>query len=156
MEFSYPKLTESEWCYLAGLIDGRGTINIEASRKKNGDVSFRRFVSINNADQLLVNWCYSRLPVGSQNVSKTGRAVKIRWSSGTAEYILANVKDRLVSKKNQAEIALSMPPENQDEQLLSWKSLRGTKQRDKRFSQTPPDIAREQEEFQLSLLEDLI
>jgi|WetSurMetagenome_2_1015567.scaffolds.fasta_scaffold147365_1 hypothetical protein len=108
------QLTETEVAYLAGLIDGEGTIGMGRTSARTGDQGVRYRVTLTVAattDMDLVSWLSSKLGVGVYRVGtpksykhKQGWCFKL--SEGPAEQLLARALPCLVVKKRQAELFL--------------------------------------------------
>lgn len=110
-----PRLPKSEWAYLAGLIDGEGTINIDACRK--GDhgqyMTFRQSLVFVSTTPELIEWVWKRLPFGSRctnrrRSSNWRRQHRILYTYHAARAIIKAIRPYLVLKSAQADVALSM------------------------------------------------
>jgi hypothetical protein len=95
--------------YMAGLIDGEGCIHISRDNK-NGHVYYTLILTIANSDPRMLLWIEERF--GGKVVPKTrcksNRLQAWAWSvvSREAETVLRLITTYLVSKKDQAELAL--------------------------------------------------
>jgi hypothetical protein len=100
-------LTEAEKGYLAGLIDGEGTIvfvKISSAVRQ----SYQTRVQIYNTDKRMIEWVLSRLPSGRMSVQKHSegnRKVLYQWicSTNAATTLLREIQPYLVIKQEQAE-----------------------------------------------------
>jgi len=138
-----PELSEIEWAYLAGLIDGEGAVNIDRTVKQQGRYTvYRPSLSIASTTPVLIDWCYERLPNGSRYVApqKNPRWApqhRVLWVYRAALHILRSVRPYLVLKGDQADIVLGMPlSENgrwgfTDEiragQIEAWEAIRAVR-----------------------------
>lgn len=67
--YTMPKLTESELGYIAGILDGEGSIYVVHKRK------YPVFgISINNTDKELIDWLHSKLLAGNMYTRKKEKA----------------------------------------------------------------------------------
>lgn len=104
-------MTEAELGYLAGIIDGEGSIYFNL----NGSVCQPR-VSVDNTHEGLIDYLHRLVPTSNTKAStenyaskKVGNKVAYRWGvSGKVDVktLLELVLPYLVAKKDQAEIAL--------------------------------------------------
>lgn len=106
-------LTDIQLAYIAGLIDGEGCISIHIGQDKRGRK--RRFdvwINISNTDVRMLAWL--KATVGAGDIHVASKRVNPRWNTAygwrvTGRYaadLLRLVKDYLVIKTDQAEIAL--------------------------------------------------
>jgi hypothetical protein len=138
-----PKATQKDWAYFAGLIDGEGTVNIDAVKKKSGRyITFRPSLTIVSTTPCLTDWCWERFPIGSRCVSMK-RPVnhrpmhRVLWTYHAALHIMRGLRPHLVLKGKQVDLAVGMPmsPNGQwgytDEiraaQRMAWINLRAAR-----------------------------
>lgn len=57
-------LTETEKAYIAGIIDGEGTIGFHADKRRNNGLLYQPRVSIANCDRSLLEWVENKLCFG--------------------------------------------------------------------------------------------
>ena len=100
-------LSRTEWAYLAGLIDGEGSITIMRQKGKPAAVRVR----FNNTDEAVIEWVISRfggLKCEANSNSSYGKKIchRLDWNSVNAIPILEGVLPFLVIKKQLALIAL--------------------------------------------------
>lgn len=104
-------LNENEWAYLAGLIDGEGSIY--STRIDRGSyIQHRVAVTITNTNEDMIRWCHNRLG-GSLWVGENFGADKTHFRLGfysqrDSRFVLDGVLPFLVAKKKQAELALTV------------------------------------------------
>ncbi len=106
------KLTKTEAAYLAGVIDGEGSIQIALRTRRKRDRSFDLRVSVPSATVELIDWIFSRLG-GSKTVYKVpGKNHRPMWrwtmSAQKASDLLEQVLPYLVLKKPHAEIGIEL------------------------------------------------
>lgn len=115
MPMPMPMLSDQEWAYLAGLIDGEGAVNIDRTVKQQGRYTvYRPSLSISSTTPVLIDWCYERLPIGSRYVAQRNRpgwapSHRILWVYKAALHILQGARPWLVLKGDQADVVLGMP-----------------------------------------------
>ena len=102
-------MTSEQLSYIAGLVDGEGTITIQ-KRKSKGCInpSFMGYVKIFNTDKRMVDWVLKVIGQGSVNTYTTsgGRKPIHQWAINDrqAEEFLYKIYPFLVIKKEQSEI----------------------------------------------------
>jgi intein/homing endonuclease len=102
-------LTETEKAYLAGLIDGEGTITLTISNK--GQMPQPQ-LSISNTNLGVLEWVKQKLGCGSiikKNPRKPNHKVSYAWQinrAGKVMFVLSEIKDYLIIKKSQALLIL--------------------------------------------------
>lgn len=107
--------TQTELAYIAGIVDGEGTISLHgANRKvrKTGSAFYYPFVQIANTNKELIDWLDNRIPISHKiyaykrnpEKQKPSYLIQIRGSYGVEFCKL--VLPYLVCKKRQAEILL--------------------------------------------------
>jgi len=108
-------LSEIQAAYLAGLIDGEGSIAVSRKRDCSGvrrGYSYRLNLSISNTDTDLVQWCLKVTGVGTIgrccSTNPLRHKAATRWTVWTrqAAQVLEQVVPHLVSKRQHAELAL--------------------------------------------------
>lgn len=102
-------MTETDLAYLAGLIDGEGTISASISLNTSGYVAVNKFLSIFNTNYKLMLWIQSRF--GGKIYSRDRADLwktehQIKWSPEEASEILKWVLPYLVIKSEQAELLI--------------------------------------------------
>ena len=114
-------LTETEKAYLAGLIDGEGTIGLFNRERTNVQVCIP-YVAVSNTNTLMRDWLKERIPFGGwgnpgRSASRDNRwklCYSVLWSSMSGIAILEAVMPYLVLKKKNAQWVLGY-----------WRSERG-------------------------------
>lgn len=107
-------LKETEKAYLAGVIDGEGTVSIvKLIRRGYGNVYYVASVEVSNTNLKLLNWVSDR--VGGAKVPDRRKKVngqKIVYRLGLrdrlAENVLREVSSYLVIKDRQAELVMEL------------------------------------------------
>ena len=67
-------VSSEEWAYLAGIIDGEGTIQLgQPSTRYNGGNNFKYMIRIYNTDSSLIDWIKERFG-GNTRVHNRGKA----------------------------------------------------------------------------------
>ena len=99
-------MKDVEIAYLAGLIDGDGTISIQADRGKHKPV-----VSISNTNREVLEWCKNLIGQGSISSKKTYKkhhtpSFNLRWEYDIALDIAKKCCPYLIIKKERAECIL--------------------------------------------------
>jgi len=100
-------IKNSDWAYMAGIIDGEGCIQTEGF---NGQHRGKPVLYVSQKDPRLMDYLYETFggKVKLYMQSHTGNPI-YRWLSCSSEhltFILENVKEYLVIKKDHAEVAL--------------------------------------------------
>lgn len=98
-------MNDTEWAYLAGIIDGEGCI-----RLANCGYAKRRVIDLRiyNTDVRLIEWLRDNLGGYAYAHNKKAHVCwQVHWSSKRAKVIIEHVLPYLIVKKEQAEIALS-------------------------------------------------
>lgn len=70
-------ISSEDWAYLAGIIDGEGTIQLsQASTRYNGGNNYKYMIRIYNTDTNLIEWIHERFSgnVRVHNRGKVGEA----------------------------------------------------------------------------------
>jgi hypothetical protein len=104
-------ILQTDLAYLAGLIDGEGTISCSVHKNKKGFLALHKQLSIFNTNIVLMSWITSRF---SGTVHSRIRSEKwkeehqVKWSATEASVILELVLPYLVIKREQAEIFIAL------------------------------------------------
>ena len=103
-------LSPTDTAYLAGIVDGEGTITISKLSRLRG--AFYPVVSISNTKQILIDWCSARIPggvyvKGRENV-RWRTAHQIVWNGWKALEIVKLLEPFLVIKQNQARLIIDL------------------------------------------------
>jgi len=109
---SFENITDIEWAYLAGILDGEGCIALNKQRtKRNGKVYsyYTLFVTVGNTDYSLIKWLSDTF--GGKyypSTRKENRRQVWTWcvASQKAEDMLNHVRKYMIVKKDQAELAI--------------------------------------------------
>jgi hypothetical protein len=115
------EFSETDWAYLAGLLDGEGCIGVHlrarqhrGSEQKNHAPSFRILLNVTNTNREVLDWLRSYL--GGSVTQKTRETLRNRpawvWRqqrTDAAQAILKKCLPYLKIKRQQAEIALKFP-----------------------------------------------
>ena len=105
-------MTEIEWSYLAGIIDGEGTITIERTTSlatmrggRHATPKFQTTLSVTTTSTVLLDWLQHRL--GGNRYKMTGTNLQCygwKFNSRKARKILDGVRPYLIIKARQADI----------------------------------------------------
>jgi len=104
-------ILQTDLAYLAGLIDGEGTISCSVNKTKKGFLALQKQLSIFNTNIVLISWITARF---SGTVHSRVRSEKwkeehqVKWSATEACVILELVLPYLVIKREQAEIFIAL------------------------------------------------
>lgn len=123
------KLTELQTAYLAGIVDGEGTISMTKERNLTGDrkLRFRVHLTVRNTSMDLVGWLVAF--VGGQvnpTYPKSNRhktSYRVWWPEKSAELIVKAILPYLAVKKTQAELFLRY----REVQKWSYENRRSTR-----------------------------
>lgn len=124
------QVSDTDWSYLAGFIDGEGCISVFSSGKKG---RYYPRLSIAQADQVQLYELYELFGVGRLSFRRKTKANKatgtgITWNVRNhvqLKWVLEGVMPYLRLKRRQAELALLILDSRMDEALVS--ELRGCK-----------------------------
>jgi len=97
-------ITELEWAYLAGVIDGEGCIRIQREKRKRASSNMSLIVT--NGDVSLVRWLRDKFEGKAHLKSSSRPCWNVWWTAAKACYILENVYPFLIVKQKQARCAL--------------------------------------------------
>lgn len=95
--------SDLEWSYLAGLIDGEGSIRIEKSGGKYRYTPMTPTVCVTNSNPTLIMWVYSKFG-GHLYLKKSKTCWDIYWLGKKAIETLQGVYPYLTAKKEQTEL----------------------------------------------------
>ncbi len=104
-------MKDTDLAYLAGLIDGEGTISCSITRTQRGHLALHKQLSIFNTNVLLISWITARFygKVFSRKRSDVWKEEhQVKWSADDAVLILQQVLPYLVIKREQAEIFIAL------------------------------------------------
>jgi hypothetical protein len=112
-------LTESELGYLAGIIDGEGSITLQRSLARSSSRYVYPVVTVANTDKRLIDWLIAKTGQGHwqyQTRTHLGCKSVYHWciACNQAYDLLVMVRDYLVIKQLQADVAIALWTENQD------------------------------------------
>lgn len=102
--------TREDWIYLAGILDGEGSIGVYT--RHNMDKSSRVLVQVGNTDARLIMWLKSTFGGNVAYCDMVKKYPKRQpmwyWKTGakSAQVVLENVIEHLKLKKEQAALAL--------------------------------------------------
>jgi len=98
--------SEVEWAYLAGLIDGEGSIRIEKGSSPHHHSPTTPTVALTNTSSKMIDWVV--LKFGGHLYRKTNRTCwDVYWLGKSVIPILEGVLPYLTAKKDQAEVVLA-------------------------------------------------
>lgn len=107
------EISTQELAYLAGIIDGEGTISISTDNKPTGYSVFILRLTISNSNVDLINWCLDRVSFKIQEYNRGNPKWNTQYiltlQSQEAKELIKLVYPYLVVKKAQAEAALEFP-----------------------------------------------
>lgn len=109
-------MNDIELGYLAGLIDGEGTVTLNQETKYPNLVC--ALVSIANSDYRIIDWCKTRLPDGriQKSTHKSGAtrdSYQIIWAGNKCMNVLRLIIPYLISKRAQANLLLELREQEQ-------------------------------------------
>jgi hypothetical protein len=100
--------------YIAGVIDGEGSIYVERAKRKNGGWRYRIVVSLLMCDQPTVEFIATATgrPMWKKTLSRKGLTRRefgyvLTWRNGPAAAFLKSILPYLRGKRPQAELCLS-------------------------------------------------
>jgi hypothetical protein len=101
--------SDTEAAYIAGIMDGEGSIFLFQARTRNNRIAIR--MSVSNTDLDLLEWIREKTGIGSivTKPSKNPKHKNANWwqaNAEAAEHVLTQILPYLVIKREQAEIAL--------------------------------------------------
>lgn len=113
-------MTAPEAAYIAGIIDGEGTITIVRISKDGFSPVFSVRVTVANTNARLIEWLAAR-GAATKMIPKRGGSYPQKrqpyvaiWSTRKAASLLREVSPYLVIKRDQANIALELAASNED------------------------------------------
>lgn len=111
----YAHVSPVEWAYLAGIIDGEGTIHVfDGNVERDGRTvrGARRIVSVANTDEALIAWLrakfpesnlYTQHPNEGEQFARKIPVHHVRWTrSGALRELLTGLLPYLIVKKEKA------------------------------------------------------
>jgi len=113
-------MTETEWAYFAGILDGEGSIYASASvpsKQPSGKVytCCQTTLCVTNSDPRLIDWLASKLPGNTQEYTpaqtpKNSRKRVFKWYCNGENMCVAlrGALPYLIIKKRQAELMLEL------------------------------------------------
>ncbi len=103
-------LKEKELGYIAGIIDGEGTIHINRSKGRNGEVNYLYdlIVAVSNCDKRMIDYLFYKFKGSVSKDKRPFRRTCFRWliCSKQAEIFLAIIYPYLICKKEEVDIAM--------------------------------------------------
>lgn len=112
------EMTEAVKAYLAGIMDGEGSISLAQSGAKRTRFYIFPLVRIANTDPVLIEWIASQVGMGARQYTS---AMNVRckpchhisWACGEAVELLTAILPYLVIKRDRAEIVISLWRQNE-------------------------------------------
>ena len=104
-------MRDTDVAYLAGLIDGEGTISCSITKTSRGFLALHKQLSIFNTNISLISWITNRFGgvVHSRKRKEEWKQEhQVKWSAEDAVTILGLVLPYLVIKSEQAEIFIAL------------------------------------------------
>lgn len=104
-------MKDTDLAYLAGLIDGEGTISCSQLKTTKGFLALHKQLSIFNTNIAVISWITSRF---GGTVHSRSRDIKwktehqVKWSANEGYKLLKLVLPYIVIKRQQAEIYLAL------------------------------------------------
>ncbi len=104
----YDEITETEWAYLAGLIDGEGSVYLNGGRQCTLSPALR----VTNTNPRVMEWLrdkfFARVTVNRRSTSAHKETRMALWTGDSANYILSRLYPYLVIKTSQASLLLNL------------------------------------------------
>lgn len=104
-------MNQTDLAYLAGLIDGEGTVSCSVVKNAKGFLALNKQLSIFNTNLTLISWITARFG-GTVHSRKRNINWKeehqVKWSANEAASLLTAILPYLVIKKEQAEIFIAL------------------------------------------------
>lgn len=118
------KLSDEDYAYLAGIIDGEGSIIIRTVYHNKTSVYLVPSLIISNTDMNLMNYIRERFPLKTRSLTKDKRKHKIVYQAvitckKTLKPFLEKIYPFLIVKKKQAELLLNFMESRGDK----WNTL---------------------------------
>ena len=120
-------LTETEWAYIAGLLDGEGVITVTKHRgryRRSKTAQYVPKVEISNTDRKVIDWLNSRINgVVWTSSRKKGWKKLYTWRLQRQEEILdflLNVLPYLIIKSGQAKLMIKLLTLRQPRRRKPW------------------------------------
>lgn len=104
-------ISQTDLAYLAGIVDGEGTISCSITTTKKNHKALHKQLSIFNTNLMLISWITSRFggKVFSRvRSSKWKEEHQVKWSATEAVVILKALLPYLVIKREQAELFIAL------------------------------------------------
>ena len=99
-------VSDTDWAYLAGLIDGEGSIRIEKGSSKYHRSPTTPTMALTNTSPKMIEWALDRF--GGHLYKKKNRSCwDIYWLGSVVTPLLEGMLPYLTAKKEQAEIVLA-------------------------------------------------
>ena len=102
---------QTDLAYLAGLVDGEGTVSCSITKTKKGCYALHKQFSIFNTNPNLISWITVRfggLVHSRVRSEKWKTEYQVKWSAEDATKLLTQILPYLVIKKEQAEIFIEL------------------------------------------------
>ena len=105
------EVTEAEWSYLAGIVDGEGSIYIRSQRDRW--LLGYPVLNISNTNPRLMEWIKSRFGGSLAAIKPSASTFRKRvllhlsWTGKRMEPVLEGILPYLIIKRDQAELALA-------------------------------------------------
>jgi len=104
-------MKDTDWAYLAGLIDGEGCISTVHTNPRNGQ--FNAKIAIVNTDKTVLDWIVKTFAVGNVYPRRLRLPMKQSWrwqlaAGSSVSRILNGVYPYLIIKKDQAVLAIEL------------------------------------------------
>jgi hypothetical protein len=111
------RLTDTECAYIAGIIDGEGSISLQRSTARSSAAYFYPLVRVANTDKALIEWLHGKVGKGHAGYttrSHLGCKDCYHWALASNEAIalLELVRPYLVVKALRADVVLAIWDEN--------------------------------------------
>lgn len=99
--------------YMAGILDGEGTISVRRHANSRGVVAIETVASVSNTDERMIVWLHNhfggRRDFREQRSSENAKPLyRVSWTSAQVEAFLPAVRPYLVTKAAQADAFMAM------------------------------------------------
>lgn len=102
-------MTATEFAYLAGIIDGEGTISVRRNQRSTGRVYFQPHITVANTSFRLLQWLRDKGFSSHWYVNNGGHSCyKIYWSGYQMGGLLSSIRPYLVIKAPHADLVLEL------------------------------------------------
>ena len=91
-KYDLPLLRETDWAYIAGILDGEGSIFLEEKENKWGKRNQLVHLSIANTDLDMLEWIKNKLNTGAIHILKPTSLTKkqcYKWQTGSHKVVCA-------------------------------------------------------------------